>query len=183
MILIVGLGNPEDKYENTPHNVGFKTIDLYKERFNFPEFSVFKSALISKKNNVILIKPQTYMNNSGIPIKQIVSYYKIKINDIWVVHDENKLELGELEINKNIPALGHNGIKSIIERLGTQDFIRFRIGINNKEKHDLMDYVLKPFSKKEQEIINDVICKTTFAIDEAIQNGVEQTMLKFNIKK
>jgi PTH1 family peptidyl-tRNA hydrolase len=183
MILIAGLGNPENKYENTPHNIGFRTIDLLKERFNFPEFSVFESALMSKKNNVILIKPQTYMNNSGIPIKQIVSYYKIKIDDVWVIHDENKLKLGELEINKNIPASGHNGIKSIIERLGMQDFVRFRIGINNKEKHDLMDYVLKPFSKKEQEIINEVIYKTTSALDEAIQNGVEQAMLKFNIKQ
>jgi len=183
MILIAGLGNPEDKYENTPHNIGFKVIDLFKERFNFPNFSLDENVLISKKNDIILIKPQTYMNNSGVGVKQVASYFKIKNEDIWIVHDENDLKLGELEINKNIRVKGHNGIKSIIEKLGTQDFIRFRIGINNKEKHDLMDYVLKPFSKEEQEIINETIYETTSALDEAIQNGVEQAILKYNKKQ
>ncbi|MDD4358484.1 MAG: aminoacyl-tRNA hydrolase [Candidatus Pacebacteria bacterium] len=180
MILIAGLGNKEDKYENTPHNIGFKVIDLFKERFDFPSFSIDENVLISKKNDVILIKPQTYMNNSGIAVKQVAAYYKIKNENIWVIHDENKLKLGELEIIKGNSSNGHNGIKSIIERLGTQDFVRFRIGINNKEKHDLMDYVLKPLSKEDQETINEAIYETASALDEAIRNSVEQAMLKYN---
>lgn len=182
MTLIVGLGNPEEKYENTPHNVGFKVIDFFREKFDFPQFIVNDNVLISKKNDIILIKPLTYMNNSGIGVKQIASYYKIKNDDIWVIHDENNLKLGEIDINKNIATKGHNGVKSVIEKLGTQDFVRFRIGINNKEKHDLMDYVLKPFSKNEQEIIDEIIYKVTEELDEAIKNSIEQVILKYNPK-
>lgn len=182
MILIAGLGNPEEKYENTPHNVGFKVIDLFREKFDFPRFTIDGNVLISKKNDIILIKPQTYMNNSGLAVKRIASYFKINSENIWIIHDENKLKLGEISIDKNIEASGHNGIKSIIEQLGNKNFVRFRIGINNKEKHDLMDYVLKPFSKEEQEIIDEVIYETTSALDEAIKNSVEQAMLKYNPK-
>jgi len=183
MILIAGLGNPEDKYKNTPHNIGFEVIDLFKERFNFPDFSLNQNALVSKKDNIILMKPQTYMNESGKALKEISSFYKIKPEDIWVVHDENNVKLGKFKIDKDIPAKGHNGIKSIIERLGTQNFVRFRVGINNDKKEDLINYVLKPFSNENQEIINEVIYETASAIDEAVQDSVEQAMLKFNKKQ
>jgi len=180
MILIIGLGNPEEKYKNTPHNIGFEVLDLFKERFDFPEFSLKQNALISKKDNVLLVKPQTYMNESGRAVQEIVNFYKVNPEEIWVVQDENDISLGKFKISKDISAKGHNGIKSIIEKIGTQKFIRFRIGINNNKKEDLINYVLKSFSKEDQEIISEVIFEVTSAIDEALQNGIEQTILKFN---
>jgi len=182
MILIVGLGNPEEKYKNTPHNVGFETIDLFKERFDFPNFSLNQNALISKKDNVILMKPQTYMNESGTSVREIVNFYKIKEEDVWVIQDENDIQLGKFKINKDISSKGHNGIKSIIEKIGTQNFVRFRIRINNEQKEDLINYVLKSFPKNEQEIINEVISDVTSIINEAIEDGIEKTMTKFNKK-
>ena len=173
MILIIGLGNPEEKYENTPHNVGFKTIDLFKERFSFPNFSLKEKALISKKDDVILAKPQTYMNESGLAVREIMNFYKIPKEDLWIIHDENDLKLGEFKISKDISSKGHNGIKSIIEKIGTQDFIRFRIGINSNQKEDLIDYVLKPFSKKNTEIIDEVIFDVVSCLDDSIINGIK----------
>lgn len=174
MILIAGLGNPEEKYNNTPHNIGFAVIDLFKEKSNFPEYSLFKNVLLSKKENIILIKPQTYMNNSGTGVEQVSSYFKIIPDNIWIIHDENKLNLGDFKINKDIPAFSHNGIKSIIEKLNSQNFVRFRIGINNGKEHNLADYVLKKFKKQDQEIIDQTISKIILLLDEAIQNGVEK---------
>ncbi|MDD4662199.1 MAG: aminoacyl-tRNA hydrolase [Candidatus Pacebacteria bacterium] len=173
MILIVGLGNPEEKYENTPHNVGFRVIDLFKEKFDFPNFSLNQNSLISKKENIILLKPQTYMNNSGVSVKEIMNFYKIRKEDLWVIHDENDLKLGEFKISKNISPKGHNGIKSIIEKLGTQDFIRFRVGINSNQKEDLIDYVLKPFSKENTEIINETIFDVVSSLNDSIINGIK----------
>lgn len=173
MILIAGLGNKDKKYRNTPHNIGFETIDFIQEKYNFPEFSFFKNNLLSKKGNIVLIKPQTYMNNSGIAIKEAVSYFKIKEDHTYIIQDENKLELGTFEISKNIPAFGHKGIQSIIENLKTQDFTRVRIGIKNKEVGDLTEYVLKKFKKQEQEIIRSVIQEAIEALDKTIQNNIE----------
>ena len=173
MILIIGLGNPEEKYENTPHNVGFKTIDLFKERFSFPNFSLKDKALISKKDDVILAKPQTYMNESGLAVREIMNFYKIPKEDLWIIHDENDLKLGEFKISKDISPKGHNGIKSIIEKIGTQDFIRFRIGINSNQKEDLIDYVLKPFSKENTEIINETIFDVVSSLNDSIINGIK----------
>ena len=173
MILIVGLGNPEEKYENTPHNVGFKTIDLFKERFSFPNFSLKEKALISKKDDVILAKPKTYMNESGLAVREIMNFYKIPKEDLWIIHDENDLKLGEFKISKDISSKGHNGIKSIIEKIGTQDFIRFRIGINSNQKEDLIDYVLKPFSKENTEIINETIFDVVSSLNDSIINGIK----------
>ena len=173
MILIVGLGNPEEKYENTPHNVGFKTIDLFKERFSFPNFSLKEKALISKKDDVILAKPKTYMNESGLAVREIMNFYKIQNEDLWIIHDENDLKLGEFKISKDISSKGHNGIKSIIEKIGTQDFIRFRIGINSNQKEDLIDYVLKPFSKENTEIINETIFDVVSSLNDSIINGIK----------
>lgn len=173
MILIIGLGNPEEKYENTPHNVGFKTIDLFKERFSFPNFSLKEKALISKKDDVILAKPQTYMNESGLAVREIMNFYKIPKEDLWIIHDENDLKLGEFKISKDISSKGHNGIKSIIEKIGTQDFIRFRIGINSNQKEDLIDYVLKPFSKENTEIINETIFDVVSSLNDSIINGIK----------
>lgn len=173
MILIIGLGNPEEKYENTPHNVGFKTIDLFKERFSFPNFSLKEKALISKKDDVILAKPQTYMNESGLAVREIMNFYKIPKEDLWIIHDENDLKLGEFKISKDISSKGHNGIKSIIEKIGTKDFIRFRIGINSNQKEDLIDYVLKPFSKENTEIINETIFDVVSSLNDSIINGIK----------
>lgn len=182
MILIAGLGNPEKKYSHTPHNLGFNAIDAFKEKFNFPDFILEKNGLVSRKGNVILLKPQTYMNNSGKAVKEIKDFYKIEDENVWVVHDENELPLGEIKVSVNKGDGGHNGIKSIIEMLHSKDFVRFRIGINTCQKEDLMEYVLRPFSKENQEIADEAVFQIVSALDESIKNGVEKAMNTFNQK-
>jgi len=172
MNLIVGLGNPEKKYEKTPHNIGFKIIELFQERFDFPEFSIEEDSLFSKKGNTILLKPLTYMNNSGIAVKKIIKYYKIPIENILIIQDEIDINLGEFKISKDKNSAGHKGIQSIIDQLGSNKFSRIRIGINNNQNKDLTELVLKKISKKEQEILDEIIEDSLIAIDEFIKNNI-----------
>jgi PTH1 family peptidyl-tRNA hydrolase len=167
MKLIIGLGNPGSKYEKTRHNIGFMCLDYYnnnelKESFRFER--KFNAEII-KKNNYILAKPQTFMNLSGNSVKNIVDYYDIAVGDILIIYDDFSLPLSKLRLREKGGSGGHNGIKSIIERLGTQEFKRVKIGIDNNPIIDPKDYVLSNFSKNEldevivaakqvQEIIN-----------------------------
>jgi PTH1 family peptidyl-tRNA hydrolase len=173
MNLIVGLGNPEKKYEKTPHNIGFKVLDTFQERYNFPEFEIDEDAQVSKKGNTILIKPLTYMNNSGLAVKKIARYYKIPTENVLVVQDEIYVPLGEIKESVDKTSAGHKGIQSIIDQLGSKNFSRIRIGINtdNNEK-DLTEIVLKPLKKQEQEILNEAIEDALVAIDEFIKNNI-----------
>lgn len=173
MNLIVGLGNPEKKYEKTPHNIGFSVLNTFQERYNFPEFEINEDAQISKKGNTILIKPLTYMNNSGVAVKKIAKYYKIPTENILVIQDEIYVPLGELKESTDKTSAGHKGIQSIIDQLGSKNFSRIRIGINNNEKEkDLTEIVLKPLKKEEQEILNETIEDALIAIDEFIKNNI-----------
>ncbi|OGZ21766.1 MAG: hypothetical protein A3D46_00675 [Candidatus Nealsonbacteria bacterium RIFCSPHIGHO2_02_FULL_43_13] len=146
MILITGLGNPGKEYEKTRHNVGFRVIDeLAKE----------------KPNDIVLLKPQTFMNNSGEAVSKAVNFYKIKPADLWVIHDDIDLLLGELKISKNRGSAGHKGVDSIIKKLGTRDFNRVRIGICPAEgKPEAVEkFVLQNFTKTEEKIIQEIIPK------------------------
>ena len=167
MILIVGLGNPGEKYKLTRHNIGFRTIDEL-ESLNF--------------KGVVLVKPKTFMNLSGKAVKKEIENYKLKIENLIVIHDDIDLPLGKIRISKNRGAAGHKGVESIIKELKTKNFIRFRIGIcpkNGKPKNP-ENFVLQKFNKEEEKIVKEVIKKTAEAIEFALKAGLEKAMSKYN---
>ncbi len=166
MKLIVGLGNPNKEYENSRHNLGKNIIiNFMKALFNEPLIN--KTNLLAQihetgqgSNKTIFAIPTEYMNNSGLTIQKISNFYKISSQDIYIIHDDLDLPTGEYKIQFDRGPAGHNGIKSIIENLGTQQFNRIRIGIGKPQKNiPVEDYVLQPFSKKEKEIIDSIIPK------------------------
>ena len=169
MKLIIGLGNPDAKYELTRHNYGFIVVHHFAETNQFPEFSLSEkfNSLISEKNGVLLVLPQTYMNESGQAIKKIKNYYKISPTDILVTHDDIDLPLGTFRISQDKNAAGHKGVQSIIEATNTKNFFRCRMGIGSPTKKIKAEtVVLKKFSKKDLEIVEKVIEK---AIEEIQQ--------------
>ncbi|MBU2634978.1 aminoacyl-tRNA hydrolase [Patescibacteria group bacterium] len=169
MIIIVGLGNPGEKYKNTRHNVGFQVVDEFARENNFSEFKLSKKShsLISKKENIVLVKPQTFMNESGKSVKCLISEIKQRKPDLIVVHDDIDLPLGKIRISKNRGSAGHKGVESIIKEIGFKNFTRFRIGISpafakasaGKAKN-VEKYVLQKFDKEEEKIIKQVIRQT-----------------------
>ena len=156
MYVIAGLGNPGREYEGTRHNVGFMTLDALADKYNIDVREKAFKGLIGKGmiegNKVILVKPQTYMNLSGECIRQVMDYYKVDPAEFIVIYDDISLVPGGIRIRKKGSAGGHNGIKNIIAHLGTQEFLRVRIGVGEKPaRMDLADYVLGHFPKEEAE--------------------------------
>ena len=182
--IIVGLGNPGEKFKNTPHNVGFLAVDAFAVKNNFPDFDLQKmfEAELSKREifgkEIILVKPQTFMNNSGIAVKRILGTG----NELVVVHDDIDLPLGTIKLSKNRGAGGHKGVESIINHLGTEDFARLRIGIQPaKGKPKAAEkYVLKKFNKKDLEILKSVLEKSVTALNLLIEQGLEKAMNECN---
>ena len=156
MKLVVGLGNPGKEYEKTRHNIGYMTIDNYLNNVIFKTKDNFE--YFEKKINgesVIFMKPLTYMNNSGLAVKKVIDYYKINIDDILVIYDDMDFEVGKFKLKKNGSSAGHNGIKSIIDNLNTEEFKRLRIGIS-KPTNNFKDFVLGRFSIIELEKIDKI---------------------------
>jgi PTH1 family peptidyl-tRNA hydrolase len=186
--LIVGLGNPGEKYELTRHNLGFRVIDKIAADFDFPELklaSKFKAEMLEKtidREKIILAKPQTFMNDSGKAVVQISQFYKIEPENILVIHDELDLPLGKLRISFDKSSGGHKGVQSIIDQLGRKDFFRFRIGIGQAEKIDEKDFVLGKFLEEEKEIIEKAIEKSALAVKTALGEGIKKTISKSNSK-
>lgn len=155
MILITGLGNSGKKYVKTRHNIGFKIIDALK-----------KSSDFFPDKEVVFLKPETFMNESGKAVKQALAYYKIPFGNLYVIHDEIDLPFGEIRISKNSSSAGHKGVQSIIDELKTKDFTRIRIGINppaGVRKTETTDFVLEKFSKQEEKELEEI---TKRAIEE-----------------
>lgn len=162
MHLFIGLGNPDEKYQYTRHNAGFMVLDaLAKELSLVWKFNKKFSAELATDhaNDRILVKPQTYMNNSGLAIRKIIDYYAISLENILVIHDDLDIELGKYKISFGSRSAGHNGVQSIIDHLGTKDFKRLRIGIKTveKEKIPTEKFVLEKFSKEERDIVGKII--------------------------
>jgi len=186
MKLIIGLGNPGKKYEQTWHNVGFLAVEKIKKDKEFPEFKdskKFKAEICEEteiKEKIILAKPTTFMNNSGQAAKALIKFYKIEPQDLWVVHDDIDLPIGKIRISQNASAAGHKGVQSIIEELGTQGFVRFRIGIQpeNPGRVPTEKYVLQKIDEADK--INQSLNNTATAIDLALMNGVSEAMNEFN---
>lgn len=160
--LIAGLGNPGKKYEKTRHNVGFWAINQIADNFQFSVFNfqlTFRAQIAEgtiNRQKVLLAKPQTFMNNSGEAVKKIADYYKIKPEDIWIVHDDIDLPLGEFKISRGQGSAGHKGVQSIIDELGTKDFNRIRVGIcpASGKPANVEDFVLQKFTKEEETVKN-----------------------------
>ncbi len=185
MYLIIGLGNPEEKYANTRHNMGFDVINqLSKEcdiKVSKAKFDAFYGMGEIKGKKVILIKPQTYMNLSGESIIRFKKFYKISNKDIIVIYDDIDLKLGEIRLKAKGSAGSHNGMKSVIENLNTQDFIRVRVGIGTPEnKDDMINYVIGQIPKREREILDESIIMAKDSVLEILENGIDRAMNKFN---
>lgn len=165
MKLIIGLGNPGKKYSGTRHNIGFEFLDKLKTELDFPEFEFNKkfNAELSAKKESVLVKPQTFMNLSGEAVKNILSFYKLSLDDITVIHDDKDIALGEYRLADDSSSAGHNGVQNIIDCLDTQKFKRIRIGVGlpaDLSAETLVkaeDFVLQKFSDEELEIIKKVL--------------------------
>ncbi len=184
MKLIVGLGNIGKQYEKTRHNIGFMVADDLVKSFS-SSWQEDKNAYfcqIYQPHKLLIIKPKTYMNLSGIAVGFFSEYYKINSEDIAVVQDDLDLPCGKIRIRKKGSAGGHNGIKSIIEHLGTQEFNRFKIGIGHpqNEHKQVISHVLEKFSKDESILIEDAIAKTQEALKFWLDRGIAATMNEYN---
>ncbi len=162
MKLIVGLGNPGKQYEETRHNVGFKVIDALSKKLNIPfnesKFRGLYGKGIVDGQKVMLLKPMTYMNLSGEAVRPIMDYYDIPTENLLVIYDELDLPVGKIRLRYKGSAGGHNGMKSIIQHLGTQEFNRIRIGIDRPDPdYPVVDYVLGKFNRKDRKIMEEVI--------------------------
>lgn len=190
MILIVGLGNPGGKFEKTRHDLGFRIIDEFARNYKFSDFKLEKKFLAKisqggiKRQKIILAKPQTFMNNSGKAVKLLTKPYTLNPKTLIIVHDDIDIPLGKIRIVKNRGAAGHKGVQSIIDELGTKNFVRFRIGIQpttyNLQLTTLEDLVLQKFTKEEEKTLKEVIKRTCLAIEVAVKEGVEKAMQEYN---
>lgn len=187
MYIIIGLGNPGMEYAGTRHNIGFSVITRLSDDYNIPlDFKKHK-ALCGKGyiegQKVILAQPQTYMNLSGESVRELMDYYKVTEDEIIIVYDDISLDVGQLRVRPKGSAGGHNGIKSIIQHMGTQEFPRVRVGVGDKPKGwDLADYVLSRFPAEEEPLVRETLKRASDACKTIILDGVEEAMNQFNRK-
>lgn len=185
MYLIVGLGNPEPEYSNTRHNMGFDVvnkiskkyeIELTRTKFN----GLYGSGEVEGKK-VILLKPQTFMNLSGQSIKPFVDFYKIPLENVLVIYDDMDVEMGSIKLRKKGGPGTHNGAKSVVHELVSEDFPRIRVGIGKPvDEYDAIDYVIGKLDESIYAKLEDGINKATDAIEEFLKNGIDMAMNKFN---
>jgi len=185
--LIVGLGNPGRKYSKTRHNIGYMVVDTLLTTVNN---SLLKKDLYSEfaeinieKNPVIVAKPQTFMNNSGLAVYELIHYFKIPLNRFLIIYDDVDLFLGRIKIKGKGSSGGHNGLESIIQHLDTDHFARLRIGIGSeKVKKNMIKYVLSGFSRPERKNLNNILENSKKAVISFIVDGLDKTMNIFNTK-
>lgn len=189
MYLIVGLGNPGRQYEATRHNMGFDTVDCLIEKHNVPQGGVKFNAMYGKGiiggDKAILMKPLSFMNLSGGPVRDMVNFFKIDPEkELIVISDDIDLEPGQLRIRKQGSAGGHNGLKDIIQKLGTQNFVRIKIGVGAKPQGwDLADHVLSRFPNSERKLVDEAIREAADAVEKIIAQGPDAAMNEYNRKK
>ncbi len=185
MKIIVGLGNPGLKYAGTRHNTGFSALIGISDKFDIPVNKKQCKALVGHgfiaDEKVVLAMPQTYMNLSGESVSELLNFYKCTPDDLIVLYDDVDLDVGVIRLRGKGSAGGHNGIKSIIELIGTDTFDRVKIGVGHKpEDWDLADHVLARFSPEDRKTMQDSIERSVLAVEELIKNGLDSAMNKYN---
>ena len=184
MRLIVGLGNPGKEYENTRHNIGFNVINRYLEKNSLKLDNDKFNGLFTKTSindeDVILLEPQTFMNLSGDSVRKVMDFYKINVDDILVIQDDLDMEVGKIKLKEKSSSGGHNGIKDIEQKLGTNNFKRLKVGISNDKTRDTKDYVLGKFSKEEKEILDKSYDICLNIIDDFFKMNFDLLMGKYN---
>ncbi len=185
--LIVGLGNPEAKYDKTRHNIGFEIVDILAQtwQFSWKENRRFQGMIAEGKsrNNqkIYLLKPLTYMNRSGQSVRAVTDWYKLQSKDVLVIYDDMDLSIGRMRMRLSGSAGGHNGMKSIISHLGGQNFPRLRIGIGKSNQiENTISHVLGRFSPEERKIIDKTYPLVVDAVDTCLKEGIEKAMSLFN---
>ena len=188
MYLIAGLGNPTKKYEHTRHNIGFDVIDRLADQYNISmntkKFKGICGTGVIEGRKVLLLKPQTFMNLSGISVREAADYYKLDFTqELIVIYDDIDLDPGNLRIRKKGSAGGHNGIKDIIAHLGTQEFLRIRVGAGAKaEGQDLVNHVLGHFSGEDRDLVAQAIENAAGAVRLMVQGDADAAMNQYNKK-
>jgi peptidyl-tRNA hydrolase, PTH1 family len=187
--LIVGLGNPEPKYEQTRHNIGFAAVEALARtwQLNWSENRKFQGwfteGTLSGGNKIKLLKPTTYMNRSGTAIRAVIDWYKLAPESVLIVYDDMDLPLGKLRLRLSGSAGGHNGMKSAISHLGTSNFPRLRLGIGRStDNPDSISHVLGKFSPAETEVMNSSLDLVVKAVEVSLKDGVEKAMNLYNNK-
>ncbi len=186
MYIIVGLGNPEKKYDNTRHNVGFITIDKIAQKYGIDiverKFKAMVGRGVIEGQKVVLVKPLTYMNLSGESVREVVDYFKVDgQTEVCIIYDDTSMDVGKIRIRKKGSAGGHNGIKSIISHLGSDTFVRVKVGIGEKPaKFDLADYVLGHFTEEERSAIDETADKVCEAVKLLVWGEPDEAMNRFN---
>lgn len=202
MKIIIGLGNPGEKYLGTRHNLGFETLDYFLKKYESVDESNWQTdkkskSLIKKikikKDRILIAKPQTFMNNSGEAVSLLASYYKVKPHDLVIIHDELDLPLGKIQIRFGGGTAGHNGLESIIESLGTDKFIRIRMGVGKplrvdgkrfdiKSPRTIDNYVLQSFSEGELHEVKNMIKHVQKNLELLLSHGFDTFMSKYHTK-
>jgi len=180
MKLIVGLGNPGKEYNCTRHNLGFEAIDALASKYGVTfaankKFNADTAETFINGEKIILAKPVTFMNKSGLSVQAIMAYFNITTDRIWVIHDDIDLELGTVRVRATGSSAGHRGIQSIMDNIGTQEFPRFRMGIKSAHCDYLSteEVVLQPFAKDEEKLVQSSITKVVTEIEKALKEGIE----------
>lgn len=183
MKIFVGLGNPGEKYKSTRHNIGFMVLDKFIDQLSVDnwdkKFDCYFKKIISKKYDILLLKPLIFMNLSGIAVQKVKNFYNVGSNNIIIIHDDIDLELGRIKFKKGGGDGGHNGLKSITKMIGNE-FIRIRIGIGRPEKIDVSAYVLNNFLEKEVKLLQKIILQSCEGINLLIDNKIEECKKLFS---
>lgn len=192
MWLIVGLGNPEDKYAGTRHNLGFELVEDLRRKLNGPDWeksNKFQAEISKLSDELMLVRPQTYMNNSGLAVAKIANFYKVPPESIIVVHDELDLPLGHLKLRQGGAAAGHHGVESVIDKIGTDQFIRLRLGIGNLRSQssekggnhlNVEHYVLESFLDQEKHDVKKMLKQAIKALELILEKGIDQAQNQYN---
>lgn len=197
MNLVVGLGNPGEKYASTRHNIGFMVIDrVLKDLVSADTTWELKkdiNAFVFKRGDLIFAKPQTFMNASGIAIRKLVELYQIPVENIWVIHDDIDLPIGKIRVRSGGGTAGHHGIESLIRELGQDTFVRFRLGVGrgqleqkhassnrNLRRHSVEKYVVSAFTTHEEGQVRKLIKHAAKAVETALHKGIDKAMNEYN---